>query len=159
MGRSRASADIGLFANELLFDRALSVDETHMFSYTLDLTGAYLDDEELARRRMKKGEAVDGQRAFRQPTHTYVLEARFHPSALPVRLYHVETSRVGGSEQMVGELILDAHHTTHVALQDVLPWRARHPVEMGVRPAARRPSGRTNGTESRLVRLCNAARA
>lgn len=120
-GRQRAAPEESLYANELLFDRALGVDDTHVFGYTLDLRSSYYSADELSGRRAVPNEAVDGGRAFRRLTHAYVLQARFSPQARPVRIYHIEAARIGGSARVVSELLLDAHNTTHIALQNVLP--------------------------------------
>jgi hypothetical protein len=122
VGRQRVLRDENFVASELLFDRALNVDDTHLFSFRLDLSSANLSEDELQRRGIARTDAVDGGRVIRRPVHSYVLEARFHPNALPVRVFHVQAPpRAGANPQIVRELILNAHHAAHVALQNVQP--------------------------------------
>jgi hypothetical protein len=121
VGRQRVLRDANFIASELLFDRALGTDDTHLFSFRLDMSEANMDTAELTSRGMTRSQAVDGGRIFRRPVHSYVLEARFHPEALPVRIFHVQASRAGANAQVVRELILNAHHAAHVALQNVQP--------------------------------------
>jgi len=121
VGRQRVLRDANFVASELLFDRALNVDDTHLFSFRLDMSDANMDAAELTSRGIALSEAVDGGRVFRRPVHSYVLEARFHADALPVRIFHVQAPRAGANAQVIRELILNSHHAAHVALQNVQP--------------------------------------
>ena len=121
IGRQRMLVEADFVANELLFDRALSVQETHLFGYRVDLSRANLSESEMAARGQVKTDATSSERLFRRPVHTYVVEAHFHPDMLPVRVYQIQAARGGANEQVVGELILNAHHSTHLALQNVQP--------------------------------------
>lgn len=121
VGRQRVLRDANFVASELLFDRALAEDDTHLFSFRLDMSSANMDEDEMSRRGLTRSEAVDGGRVIRRPVHSYVLEARFHADALPVRIFHVQSPRAGANPQVVRELILNAQHATHVALQNARP--------------------------------------
>lgn len=121
IGRTRVLEDASFAAYELLFDHSLIESETYLFSYSIDLFQAYRSDEELVARGVDHVVATEGQRSFRRATHSYVLEARFDASALPVRCFHVQAARVGDQQRDVAELTLNAHHATHVAMQNVQP--------------------------------------
>ncbi|MEP6853751.1 MAG: hypothetical protein ABJA87_14025 [bacterium] len=121
LGRQRALNTAKFAAFELLFDRALPLDATHMFSYRVDFASGFLTPDEMADRGVGIVASTDGRRGFRRPVHSYVLAAQFDPTQLPVRCYHVRSNRVGTAEQVVGELTINAFGSTHVALQDVQP--------------------------------------
>ena len=121
LGRHRTGQE-GLFvANELLFDRSLADQDTHLFGFRLDMVEAHLSDAELTQHGIDRVDAVDGSRGFRRSVHSYVLEAQFNADMLPVRCYHVQAARFDGNQQIVRELILNAQHAVHVALQNVQP--------------------------------------
>lgn len=121
IGRTRVLEDANFAAYELLFDHSLLEGETYFFSYTIDLSQAYLSAGQLADRGVQRMVATEGQRSFRRATHAYVLEARFDAAALPVRCFHVQAARVGDQQREVAELNLNAHHAAHVAMQNVPP--------------------------------------
>ena len=121
VGRTRVLEDANFLAYELLFDHSLLEGETYLFGYTVDLSQAYLSSAELAERGIERVVATDGQRSLRRATHSYVLEARFDPAALPVRCFHVQSARVGDQQREIAELHLNAHHAAHVAMQNVPP--------------------------------------
>lgn len=121
IGRTRVLPDANFAAYELLFDHALVAKETYLYSYTIDFTGADLPAAELARRGVKQEVATEGQRGFRRPVHSYVLEVRFDADVLPVRCYYVQASRMGDPHRQLAELTLNAHHAVHIALQNVQP--------------------------------------
>jgi len=50
-----------------------------------------------------------------------VVKARFDPEALPVRCFHMHSSRLSGAQQIVDEIGLSPHGSAHVAVQNVQP--------------------------------------
>jgi transcriptional regulator with XRE-family HTH domain len=118
LGRHRVLADSYFVAFELIFDQTLNAGETFIFSYRLDLSDAFLTEAERIANGIELIESTEGVRAFRRPTHTYVLAAKFTPGVMPVRTYRVHAPRRGGIEQAVRELDLSAQGTTHIAVQN-----------------------------------------
>lgn len=122
VGRQRAvGGGTNVAAFELLFDRALPEAGTHMFRYRIDFASGFLSAREMAERNVELVPSTEGGRAFRRQTHTYLLSAQFDPGMLPVRCYHVRMNHVGGHEQVIGELTVNAFGAAHIVLQNVQP--------------------------------------
>lgn len=124
IGRQRNIVSANFMATEFLFDRLLTVGDTHLFGYRVVLADAFVDDtapDEPAPSQEQEEENRKTLRAFRHPVPAFTLQGCFHPDALPIRCYHVQIGRSKADEEIVAELPLTAQHTCHVALQDVHP--------------------------------------
>ncbi|MEV3991717.1 hypothetical protein AB0J57_22675 [Streptomyces sp. NPDC049837] len=107
-GRVRRHAETGVVVAELLFDARLRAGETYFFGYGFeDGTGGV------------SGEYVRG---FSFAGGQYVLQVRFHESALPVRCRRFAQTSAGAPRGARGDLTLSGRH------------RTVHFVEQGVRP-------------------------
>ncbi|MGI8879168.1 MAG: helix-turn-helix domain-containing protein [Jatrophihabitans sp.] len=117
VGRRRYLPEASLAAFELLLDRSLRSGETHLFGYrfVLPVTGVQAHPT-----TWTSDETTSG-RVFRNPVHSYVLQAEFDPAMLPVRCYWVRFARLGGREQIVSELGMTAQNTAHFSLESALP--------------------------------------
>jgi transcriptional regulator with XRE-family HTH domain len=118
LGRHRYLEKERFVVFELIFDQTINLGETFIFKYRFDMTDAYLPDTKLPDRVIQRVETSEGARAFRRPMHTYVLSAQFAADALPVRIFRIHAPRNGGMDQVVGELDLRSHSTTHIAVQN-----------------------------------------
>lgn len=107
VGRVRVDERTGLAAAELLFDRPLARRETIVVEHALHCPEP-------------RPTASSHQRVSRLPVREYLIEVRFHPSALP---HHcVRFSETGGQER-VRALTLDSAHTAHALGLDLDPGR------------------------------------
>ncbi len=122
VGRQRAvGGGTNVAAFELLFDRALPEAGTHMFRYRIDFAPGFLSAREMAERNVDLVPSTEGGRAFRRQAHTYLLSAQFDLGMLPIRCYHVRANHVGGHEQVISELTVNAFGAAHIVLQNVQP--------------------------------------
>ncbi|WP_155884764.1 hypothetical protein [Actinomadura flavalba] len=99
-GRVRTDAASGLVAAELLFDRALDRGETYLLEYgfAFDESGA---------------PACEEGRGFHTPQHEYLIEIRFHPSALPARCYRTWRPDAQTRLRDTGDLRLSSYRSAH----------------------------------------------
>lgn len=93
-------------AAEMIFQRPLRSGETYVAEYEVIA-------HELSSRtsRLEVG--------FRQPTRECVLQAVFHPSAIPIRCYPVWEPQSRQPSPLEPELHIEASGTVHVALTDI----------------------------------------
>lgn len=117
IGRRRFLPEARLAAFELLLDRSLRAGQTHLFGYRFVLPAPTAEDHADA---WTTEETTSG-RVFRNPVHSYVLQAEFADAMLPVRCYWVRFARLGGREQIVNELGITAQNTVHFSLESALP--------------------------------------
>jgi transcriptional regulator with XRE-family HTH domain len=99
-GRVRMDGTSGLIAAELLFDRALGRGETYLLEYgfVFDETGPPVTEE---------------GRGFRTPQHEFLIEVRFHPSALPARCYRTWRPDAQTALKDAADLRLSSYHSVH----------------------------------------------
>jgi hypothetical protein len=120
VGRQRYVPENGLAAFELLLDRSLLAGQTHLYTFRQTFPepatgpGAVVTP-------VPSGDEMMSGRVFRDRVHSFVMQARFDPSMLPVRCFWVRYVRVGGAEQNMGELPLSSQHTVHFSLEGALP--------------------------------------
>ena len=113
-GRRRAIADEHMLAIEILYDRALAEGSTHFYRFALDLSKAY-------RPEIEPVPALDFGRVFRRSMSSYIMRARFHPDALPVRCFHTRATRFGSTEHLVDDLLIGSDGMTHLSVQNLQP--------------------------------------
>ncbi|MBG6087826.1 hypothetical protein [Actinomadura viridis] len=99
-GRVRMDAASGLIAAELLFDRALGRGETYLLEYGFGF-------EETGPPVWEEG------RGFRTPHHEFLMEVRFHPSALPARCYRTWRPDAQTALKDSADLRLSGYHSAH----------------------------------------------
>jgi hypothetical protein len=92
---------------EVLFDRRLGQNDTHMMSYRIQVN----EDS-------RAHEHVTG---FRLPATHYVLRVAFDPGMLPVRMRRFVARDARAPEEDIAELTLDSHHSVHLVANDVRP--------------------------------------
>jgi len=99
-GRVRVDESSGLIAAELLFDRALGRGETYLLEYGFgfDETGPAVSEE---------------GRGFRTPQHEFLMEVRFHPSALPARCYRTWRPDAQTALKDLSDLRPSGYHSVH----------------------------------------------
>lgn len=99
-GRVRMDESSGLIAAELLFDRALGRGETYLLEYGFGFeeTGPPICEE---------------GRGFRTPQHEYLIEVRFHPSALPARCYRTWRPDGHTAPKDSADLRMSSYHSVH----------------------------------------------
>ncbi|WP_433326608.1 hypothetical protein [Spirillospora sp. CA-294931] len=99
-GRVRMDEDSGIVAAELLFDRALGRGETYLLEY-----GFGFDEP---------SNPVDEEgRGFHTPQHEYLIEVRFHPSALPARCYRTWRPDAQTALKDAADLRMSSYHSVH----------------------------------------------
>jgi hypothetical protein len=90
---------------ELLFDQTLRAGDTWVFeAVTFDRNG---------------GVCTEFAFGFRFPADQYLLEVRFHPSALPVRCYSFAQRDLADERHPTGALALSRHHSVHLVASGV----------------------------------------
>jgi len=114
VGRRRELADEYLIAFEMLYDRSLAEGDTHFFTLTLDLSKAYVPHPDAT-------PFDEVGRIFRRPVSNYILRLRFDQQALPARVYHLRSSRIGAADQILDDLLVSSEGTTHLAIQNAVP--------------------------------------
>jgi transcriptional regulator with XRE-family HTH domain len=99
-GRVRVDEASGLIAAELLFDRVLGRGETYLLEYGFGFeeTGPPVAEE---------------GRGFRTPQHEFLMEVRFHPSALPARCYRTWRPDAQTALKDLADLRLSSYHSAH----------------------------------------------
>ncbi|MDI6105599.1 hypothetical protein QLQ12_44170 [Actinoplanes sp. NEAU-A12] len=90
---------------ELLFGQALHVGDTWVF-------------ETLTRDR-SPGTSTAHAYGFRHAVAQYLLEVRFHPSALPASCYSFVQAGLAAERRRTGELALSSHHAVHLVAADM----------------------------------------
>ncbi|MEV6598439.1 hypothetical protein AB0M36_16415 [Actinoplanes sp. NPDC051346] len=90
---------------ELLFGQTLHVGDTWIF-------------ETLIRNRSQGISTVHAY-GFRHAVGQYLLEVRFHPSALPVSCYSFVQDGLAAERRRTGELTLSSHHAVHLVAADM----------------------------------------
>jgi hypothetical protein len=90
---------------ELLFDQTLRTGDTWVFEAgTVDRTG---------------GVCTEFAYGFRFPADQYLLEVRFHPSALPARCYSFAQRDLADERHPTGALALSRHNSVHLVASGV----------------------------------------
>jgi hypothetical protein len=100
LGRLLAHPDAPAVVYELLFDQSLRAGETWVFE-------ARLTDDATA-------ETTEFAYGFRYPAEQYLLEVRFHPTALPARCYSFAQLDLDDERHPTRELALSKHHSVHL---------------------------------------------
>jgi hypothetical protein len=99
LGKVLRHRDGRVLAAELLFGQELQAGETWAWE-------AEIRDPEARR--------TDCAHAFRRPEGTYLLEVRFHPDALPCRVFEYFRADLYVDRHVLTELPLNVHHAVHV---------------------------------------------
>lgn len=100
---------------ELRLDRPLDTGETQVIRYSADFLAARSDDQGSGTER---GEEIAG--FFRSPA-SYVLEVRFHDTAVPSECSQIFQARPTGPVRTVAPLELTSTNAVHIALTDPMP--------------------------------------
>jgi hypothetical protein len=120
VGRKQYVPEKGLAAFELLLDRSLRAGQTHLYTFRQTFPEPSTGPGALVTPIPASDEMISG-RVFRDRVHSFVMQGRFDPQMLPVRCFWVRYVRLGGLEQMMGELPLTPQHTVHFSLEGGLP--------------------------------------
>lgn len=107
LGRTVACPVARARVAEVLFDRRLGENDTHLLSYEVRIGGA--------------AEAHEHVTGFRLPAGHYVLRVGFDRDALPVRMRRFVARDAHAPEDVSAELTLDSHHSVHLVSNDVKP--------------------------------------
>lgn len=107
-GRIRRDQGSRLILAELLLDRRLRIGDTHLLSYGFDDAPATEPSDEYLR-------------GFNSGAAQYVLQASFHPEALPVRCHRFAVHTPGAAPYESEELTLDGHHCVHLVGSGLAP--------------------------------------
>ena len=107
LGRTVACPVARARVAEVLFDRRLGENDTHMMSYQV--------------RVQEETRAHEHVTGFRLPAGHYVLRVAFDPAALPVRMRGFTARDARAPEDDIAELTLDSHHSVHLVANDVRP--------------------------------------
>ncbi|MCX4747039.1 hypothetical protein OG455_16140 [Kitasatospora sp. NBC_01287] len=107
-GRIRRDQASRLVIAELLLDRRLRTGETHLLGYGFDDAPA-------------PGPSTEYVRGFNSGTGQYVLQATFHPRALPVRCHRFASRAPGTAPYESEELTLDGQHCVHLVATGLAP--------------------------------------
>ncbi|WP_436497499.1 helix-turn-helix domain-containing protein [Actinokineospora sp. HUAS TT18] len=107
LGRVNRDERTGQVATELLFDHPLAKRETIVIEHDMTCPSP-------------RPLAVDHERVGRFPVRDLLMEVRFDPAALPVRI--ARCYEIDGKER-VKALTLDSTHTAHVLGMDLAPGR------------------------------------
>lgn len=100
LGRFVAHSNAPALVYELVFDQTLRAGDTWVFETELvDPTG---------------GVSTEFAHGFRYPAEQYLLEVRFHPSALPVSTYSFAQFDLSDERHPTGNLALSKHNTVHL---------------------------------------------
>jgi hypothetical protein len=108
LGRVHADPQSGLHAAELLFDLPLLARQAHVFEYQYQ-----------ARRSTKS--ITEYVISSRHPQRELVLRVHFHPSAIPVRCYHVRRAHHDDPYLDLGEVPVPPSGTANIVSLDVPP--------------------------------------
>ncbi|MGY0233549.1 hypothetical protein [Longispora urticae] len=107
LGRTRRDVASGIVVAELLFDRTLRIDETHILEYEYrDASGV---------------ECRDYHRGVRFPTGQLTVQVRFAPEVMPVRCYRYNQRYLNGPDIERTELTVTGHRTIHLIATEVPP--------------------------------------
>ncbi|MFD9819527.1 hypothetical protein [Streptomyces violascens] len=111
LGRTVTDSDAGVLAAELLFDRPLRQGESVIMEFELR-----------HRHRQVPGPGGSCGRTLRMPTREYVLEAAFHPTALPA-LCEEFTEPADGGPSAIRQISLDSTGCCHALALNLGPAR------------------------------------
>jgi len=105
VGRVLRDPDTEVVVAELLFGAELAAGETHLFEFGFVDGTAHLTTEH--------------GHGFRCRVDQFVLQARFHPAALPIRCYGYAQARLDEPQRQMGDLRLSAHHAAHLVVAGI----------------------------------------
>ena len=120
VGRKRYVPEKGMAAFELLLDRSLRTNQTHLYTFRQTFPEPSTGTDSVVT-PVPAGDEMMSGRVFRDRVHSFVMQGRFDPSMLPVRCFWVRYVRVGGAVQKTEELPLSPQHTVHFSLEGALP--------------------------------------
>ncbi len=107
-GRIRRDQTSRLVIAELLLDRRLRTGDTHLLAYGFDDAPSVEPSAEYLR-------------GFNSGAAQYVLQASFHPGALPVRCHRIAAHSPGAEPYESEELTLDGHSSVHLVGSGLAP--------------------------------------